>query len=337
MKTYSYIVSILIATLTIVSCENELPFRIKDNPPKLVMNALIDAENQTNLLFLNLTGKETTTHIQNATVEVRVNGQLTESLRPLPPESEENRQCRFSITSRFTPGDVVRIDAITDDGQYHAWAEVTVPQRPAGIENIDTLTVPMQEYGYTTNYLRYRITFKDRPDETNYYRIVVDKQTTLWKYNHEEEGDTYIFWKKHSYSFIGREDIVLTDGQPSTGDEEDNGMFDTARNIYGVFDDSRFKNTSYTMTVYNSTHIETVNEGYFDAMDVIIRLKSITETEYYYLKALNSVDSDVYDETIDEPIKYPGNVQGGTGIVGISTEISKVVPIFTSHHHNRKR
>lgn len=337
MKTYSYIVSILIATLTIVSCENELPFSIKDNPPKLVMNALIDAENQTNLLFLNLTGKETTTHIQNATVEVRVNGQLTESLRPLPPESEENHQCRFSITSRFTPGDVVRIDAITDDGQYHAWAEVTVPQRPAGIENIDTLTVPMQEYGHTTDYLRYRITFKDRPDETNYYRIVVDKQTTLWKYNHEEEGDTYIFWKKHSYSFIGREDIVLTDGQPSTGDEEDNGMFDTARNIYGVFDDSRFKNTSYTMTVYNSTHIETVNEGYFDAMDVIIRLKSITETEYYYLKALNSVDSDVYDETIDEPIKYPGNVQGGTGIVGISTEVSKVVPIFTSHHHNRKR
>lgn len=337
MKTYSYIVSILIATLTIVSCENELPFSIKDNPPKLVMNALIDAENQTNLLFLNLTGKETTTHIQNATVEVRVNGQLTESLRPLSPESEENRQCRFSITSRFTPGDVVRIDAITDDGQYHAWAEVTVPQRPAGIENIDTLTVPMQEYGHTTDYLRYRITFKDRPDETNYYRIVVDKQTTLWKYNHEEEGDTYIFWKKHSYSFIGREDIVLTDGQPSTGDEEDNGMFDTARNIYGVFDDSRFKNTSYTMTVYNSTHIETVNEGYFDAMDVIIRLKSITETEYYYLKALNSVDSDVYDETIDEPIKYPGNVQGGTGIVGISTEVSKVVPIFTSHHHNRKR
>ena len=33
---------LLIALLTTVSCENELPFSVKDNPPKLVMNALIN-------------------------------------------------------------------------------------------------------------------------------------------------------------------------------------------------------------------------------------------------------------------------------------------------------
>ena len=331
MKTFIHYLSVLIATLIIVSCENELPFSIKDNPPKLVMNALINAESQANLLFLNFTGKDATTHIQNATIEVRVNGQLTESLRPLPPEQEGDPQCRFNITSKFTPGDVVRIDALTDDGKYHAWAEVTVPQRPAEIENIDTLTVPMLEYGHIRKYLRYRITLKDRPYETNYYRIVVDKQTTLRKYNYEEEGKgEYSFWTKHSYSFIGREDIVLTDGQPSTGQDEDNGLFDTARNIYGVFDDSRFKNTSYTMTVYNSTHVETASEeGFFHQMDIIIHLRSITEVEYYYLKALNLVDSDIYDETIDEPIKYPSNVHGGTGMIGISTEVSKKIEIET--------
>lgn len=331
MKTFIHYLSVLIATLIIVSCENELPFSIKDNPPKLVMNALINAESQANLLFLNFTGKDATTHIQNATIEVRVNGQLTESLRPLPPKQEGDPQCRFNITSKFTPGDVVRIDALTDDGKYHAWAEVTVPQRPAEIENIDTLTVPMLEYDHIRKYLRYRITLKDRPYETNYYRIVVDKQTTLRKYNYEEEGKgEYIFWTKHSYSFIGREDIVLTDGQPSTGQDEDNGLFDTARNIYGVFDDSRFKNTSYTMTVYNSTHVETASEeGSFHQMDIIIRLRSITEVEYYYLKALNLVDSDIYDETIDEPIKYPSNVHGGTGMIGISTEVSKKIEIET--------
>lgn len=58
-------------------------------------------------------------------------------------------------------------------------------------------------------------------------------------------------------------------------------------------------------------------------MDIIIHLRSITEVEYYYLKALNLVDSDIYDETIDEPIKYPSNVHGGTGMIGISTEVSK--------------
>ena len=40
---------LLIALLTTVSCENELPFSVKDNPPKLVMNALINADSLTNV------------------------------------------------------------------------------------------------------------------------------------------------------------------------------------------------------------------------------------------------------------------------------------------------
>ena len=134
MKTIFYL-SILFVTVTMMSsCENELPFNINNNPPKLVMNALINAESTDNLLFLNFTSKENSTHVQNVTVEVRINGELKESLRPLPPETEGNPQCRFGITSRFTPGDAVRIDAITDDGQYHAWTEINVPQRPFEIE-----------------------------------------------------------------------------------------------------------------------------------------------------------------------------------------------------------
>lgn len=334
MRRYICYLSTLISTLTIMSCQNELPFSIKDNPPKLVMNALMNADSLTNMLYLNFTGRESTTLAWDATVEIRVNGQLTESLRPLPLEQEEaNPQSRFKISSKFTPGDAVRIDAYTDDGQHHAWAEITVPQRPLEIEHIDTITVPLKHYYNTQNLLRYKITIKDRPSEPNYYRIIVDKQTTLWGYNHEEGKSDRFYWTKHNYSFIGREDIVLTDGQPTTGDDEDNGMFDTTRNIYGVFDDSRFKDTSYTMTVYNSTHIETASEdGYFHRMDVIIRLQSITETEYYYLKALNFVDSDAYDETINEPLKFPSNVSGGTGIVSISTEVSQKIEIRKPEH-----
>ena len=302
MKTYIYHPLILLVIILVtVSCENELPFNIKDNPPKLVMNAFINADSMTNVLFLNLTGKDYANHIENATVEVHVNGELRETLRPLPMETEYDKQCRFNITGKFASGEVVRIDAMTDDGKYHAWAEITVPQRLDKIENIDTLTVPL-----------------------------VDKQMRLWGYNHEEGGEDYLHWTKHiTYSFIGREDIVLTDGQPSTGDDEDNGLFDTAKNIYGVFDDSRFRDTSYTMTVYNDPAIPYNNNynGYYEGMDVIIRLLSITETEYYYLKALNLVDSDAYDETINEPIKYPSNVHGGIGMIGISTETSKIIHI----------
>lgn len=317
---------LLIALLTTVSCENELPFSVKDNPPKLVMNALINADSLTNVLYLNFTGRGYATHVENATVEVRVNGQLSESLRPLPPQTEGDMQCRFHISSKFTPGDVVRIDALTDDGQYHAWTEVTVPQRPHEIADIDTVTIPMTKYYYTQNFLRYKINIKDRPNEDNYYRLIMDKQMTVKDYN-EETGE-FVSRTIHRYHFISREDIVLTDGQPTNSDDEDNGMFDTVKNIYGVFDDSRFKNTSYTMTVYNQTDIDGFPEyGTNVKMDIIVRLLSITETEYYYLKALNLVDSDAYDETINEPIKYPSNVHGGIGMIGISTETSKIIHI----------
>ena len=82
------------------------------------------------------------------------------------------------------------------------------------------------------------------------------------------------------------------------------------------------------MTVYNQTNVEGLSKyGTNAKMDIIVRLLSITETEYYYLKALNLADSGAYDETINEPIKYPGNVHGGVGIVGISTETSKIIHI----------
>ena len=138
------------------------------------------------MFFTSISREEdNATHAEKATVEVRVNGQLSESLRPLPPQAEGDMQCRFNISGKFSPGDVVRIDALTDDGQYHAWAEVTVPQRPNEITDIDTVTVPLTQYYYTQNYLRYKINIKDRPNENNFYRLIMDKQMTVKDYNNE--------------------------------------------------------------------------------------------------------------------------------------------------------
>lgn len=325
MKTYTTYLFTLIAILS-VSCENELPFNIKENPPKLVMNALINADSLTNTLFLNFTGKECPTPVKDATVEVRINGQLTESLRPLSSKEEGNMQCHFDMTSKFSPGDIVRIDAITDDGKHHAWAEVTVPKPLEKIEKIDTLSVPIERFGYTSNYLRYKITFSDLPGEKNYYRLSIDNRISTFDW--DDETGKQVAITTHNYHFLDREDIVLTDGQPSAGEDEDSGMFDTVKNIYGIFDDSRFKNAAYTMTVYSLPDRDPdVNHPYPKKSEIIVRLLSITETEYYYFKALNFVDSDAYDETINEPIKYPSNVHGGTGIIGISKEVGEIIYI----------
>ena len=109
----------LLVIISATACNHDLPFDLKENPPKLVMNAIINADSTYNELFLNFTGRNQIGQIDGATVEVRINGSLSETLRPDPYSSDKGR---FYINSTFRPGDVVRIDAMTDDGAYHAWA-----------------------------------------------------------------------------------------------------------------------------------------------------------------------------------------------------------------------
>ena len=116
---------LLIALLTTVSCENELPFSVKDNPPKLVMNALINADSLTNVLYLNFTGRGYATHVENATVEVRVNGQLSDlksatklfsvllaSKRPLITELADKLRLKYPLLPTISPCPTMRLEAI---------------------------------------------------------------------------------------------------------------------------------------------------------------------------------------------------------------------------------
>ena len=137
----------LLVIISTAACNNDLPFDLKENPPKLVMNAIINADSTYNTLFLNLTGRNQIGQIKGATVEVRINGSLSETLRPDPHSSDKGR---FYINSAFHPGDVVRIDAMTDDGEHHAWTEVTVPQPIGKIEKVDTASIMRKPSNYAS-------------------------------------------------------------------------------------------------------------------------------------------------------------------------------------------
>ncbi len=49
-------------------------------------------------------------------------------------------------------------------------------------------------------------------------------------------------------------------------------------------------------------------------------IRGITKDEYYYLKALSIYDYLDGDITLTEPVSFPDNVEGGIGLVSISTE-----------------
>lgn len=47
----------LLVIISATACNHDLPFDLKENPPKLVMNAIINADSTYNELFLNFTGR----------------------------------------------------------------------------------------------------------------------------------------------------------------------------------------------------------------------------------------------------------------------------------------
>ncbi len=326
-----YLIIYISITSLLTACENEIPYSPKQQDPQLIMNALLNGGEKENFVYLNLSGTQNIQHVEDATVTLYINGKEAEiaEVVELPEAYSQNnsipeimKQKKFRLSSSFKPGDILRLEAIAEEGQYHVIAEVKVPQPISPIQ-VDTCLVYIKNNNNWGWYRQFKIAIQDRSDEKNYYRLDIQHESTLYGYNWMEK-DT-IVTERESRELINREDIVLTDGHSSTSDDDDNGMFTTnIPNKYNIFTDSRFLNANYTLKVYeqmeNTYDTQYIYYVHRISESITVRLLSITEREYQYLKALNSLESYDYDETIMEPIILPNNVEGGLGFVGVSSE-----------------
>ena len=329
MKKYIIIIPLLLFLLT--ACTNEIPFNVKDTESKMVINALINTDCLENRIFISLTGKYDIETINDVSVNLYVNGVLKEKPESVADSSSYPKVKSFLVKSTFKPGDKVKIEASTKDGKYHAWGEETVPERPSIIK-IDTASVRMKnKYDSYSHFLRYKVTFKDIPDKDSYYRIIVENKRECVFANETTGKDETV--DSYDYSFVSREDVVLTDGRPTTVDDEENGISTTSySNTYGVFDDSRFLNSEYTMTVSQEN---TSSSSYYysdnikqESISVTVYLQCISKAEYYYLQALNRSIDNSDDDILSESVHLPTNINGGIGILGFSTENSRTIQVL---------
>lgn len=328
MQKYIYFITVL---FLFASCENEIPFSIKDNPPKLIINALFDTNKEKNEIALALTGREKITLIKEASVDIYVNGKLKDHLTAPDPEPNEYyvADVMYKTKLRFAPGDVIKIEAKTNDGKYHAWAEVVVPQL-IPINKIDTAIVTKH---VSEKFLRTKTNFTDNGKQTNYYRLTMCYDLEIETKSPSTHYDTIIY-KTITEPLMMNEDVVLTDGHPYTENDED-GMLPPIENKLGVFDNSRIKG-SYTMTT--SMRIPYSSFERWDGKDwdaqikrigvkVKVNILSISKTQYHYFRALNIYDSVDYDDYFNFPVKFPSNIEGGTGIFGVSIGNESVISL----------
>ena len=362
-----HLIIYIVVTGLFTACENEIPYNPGEQRSLLIMNALLNAGQTENLVYLHLSEGSNIGRLNEATLSLYVNGKQTESPQAISPEEYyENLKGQldkesyetlltsmdfkiFRLSTVLQPGDNIRLEATAEGGQYHVSSQVTVPQ-PVQSLQVDTCTALIRQWGSMRAHRQYHITLQDLPNEKNYYRLEIvnnkDFRCVTYTIKKDENGD-YIRDENGNYIYtttkdtvvnyrytelINREDVILTDGHITNSDDDENAMFPYIDNKYNIFTDNRFSNSSATLKVYTPLYDDNYNileslhyTRCYLKHTITVRLLSLPETYYRYLKALNCMDDDDYDEVIMEPISLPNNIEGGLGFVGVSSEIQYTI------------
>ncbi|MBP5365621.1 MAG: DUF4249 family protein [Bacteroidales bacterium] len=187
------------------------------------------------------------------------------------------------------------------------------------------------------------------PESRDYYIFFSTEWNELQrKYLPEASGTDALFesttnFVKPDCDFTHAEVPSLTDEESNTKMEDFDFIMPTIKNKYHVMNDKRFSGSAQQMTLYKNYYrystdyfyhgytynltneqIAAIAPQYF--LDGVVRIIAIDADQYYYLKLLNSIDSDYYSDdenVLSGTIKVPSNVSGGTGNVFLSasTEI----------------
>lgn len=340
LKRYLAYLPALLSVILFVSCETEIGYPVQGEP-QLVMNALLDPAKEENFVYLDISNVHTVSYVERAEVTLYINGQKVETAEESSRVDTTGYNIpglvtpkRYRLTSRFYPGDHIRIEAETADGKFHTEAETIVPQPIEDFE-VDTLRAYIKDkYNQSGYYRKYNITLKDRPGEDNYYRLDIVNDFTIECRNHIIEESAWTLHYRYD-NLINREDVILTDGHPTTSDQgNETELFPVFENRYNIFSDARFKDTEATLKVYtplyedmNSLFAGMMNYGDENLVShtICVRILCISEMEYKYLKALSTFLSDEYDNTYMEPVYFPSNVKGGLGFVGACSQTIKKI------------
>lgn len=331
MKYYIYII---MSALLLVACEQEIGEFTDYEAPRLVVNALITAGGENQLIRIRQTGITHVSTVTGAEVSMAVNGEEVFSL------ISDGEDALAISHNDFRPGDVVTISA--HKGEMHASASAMV-QEPVIITGVDTMLVKVksskwsQELEPHTRYMVHLRLPEGQPRETRYFRVEVvkDIHTTRMSGYDEEQGcwvigsvNTDTDHSRFSYAY----DPALCETE--NADQEDYPVqidwLAGVENLYHVFSSNFFKEGEYTLRLDLPHNLWFAGSGGWD-QHVRIRIYSISKTEYHYLQALSAAKYYERDVITNGEPMVPSNVTGGAGIFCVESvaEISFYENHFT--------
>lgn len=269
--------------------------------------------------------------IDDAKVSLYVNDQYVEDLFWFVEESEYNSIGYYQAEYAPSEGDKLRLE-VTKKGFNDVSAECVVPVKPELLKLEVIKEEYVGSYGYVGSRTIYRTTFKDSPKEGECYLVRGLSGYPVRQYD-EETGEAYYTgeysWSHASFDYtyepIFKNKISVLDevfgndwlsgysGRPFS-DELINGMEYT------------LKLSSYFSGYYPSYPPYPGGEEPVDIPPYYMKvyLYRLSEPYYQYLMALTelndlSLNNDLVDAGLAEPVRVASNVVGGTGIFGAAS------------------
>lgn len=331
----SKLIYIIMCLLLLTACEREIGELTEYESPRLVVNALITAKADSQLVDLHLTGTTYPSCVDGAEVSICRNGE------PFCQYTTDGGPDYVLPTTDFEPGDLISIDVRSETSAlgvshtgHHAHAVAEVPA-PIIITGIDTLSVLAKRFKDSSKYDRHtrylvhlRLPEGSPADELQYFRVEIVKDIyTVSSYSIDGDTVSQVYLKVEDdhtlFSYWGDPALTETENVSQEDMALEFDYLEGISNIFHVFRSSYFEHGEYTLRL-------DLPEPYFYsprlgmAQDVRIRIYAISRTEYNYLQALAAM------HTLDTGTLYdsePGittNVEGGAGIFCIEsmTEVS---------------
>lgn len=313
------------------SCESVLFIELEESEKLIVVNGAITSGEPVAIQVSrtrHILDNAPVVPLEDATVRLYEGGSLIEDLA-----YSENG---YFSSEDFTPaiGETYTVE-VENAGYPSVTASSGIPG-PVTIEGVDTTTVTIEYedeyYGYSEQYLQFDLTLNDPAGEDNYYLLFAEadrswteyRDTTvkvvdsLWynnQWNYFLVDSSYTIYDIHRFTdfpYISSSDIAVE-----------------AMTSHGVlFSDQLIDGKTYSFR----------GEFYYDQLTasdsavVDLRLQSISESYYKYLKSRQS-HYDTKENYLAVPVIVFSNVEEGAGFFGgYSTDVHTITTFISEYY-----
>ncbi|MDR0348496.1 MAG: DUF4249 domain-containing protein [Tannerella sp.] len=293
MKPTTITTAILCTLLLCTGCESDVNYRGEGVSAKMVLNSMINSGETSQLIKVSesvfVFSDQKPKPVDNPNLALRINGFPVEVT--YDHSVREDRYYRFNAV--LNPGDRMEISGDSQSHGHLSGSDV-IPYPP---QIVDVAPEWFTGTADGISYLRTTVKIKDRPNENNYYRIVIHTKTV---FSGNDPDD--ITWQNQEVHVD--QEILFKEISGSLGDAN--------TSLFAIFSDELFRGREYSLNVYIR------HDNFSQEADQYVRVEihTLSENLYKYLRSLEVAAS---GDNFTEPVKIFTNIEGGFGILGTYT------------------